>query len=140
MRGTTPSTPSTRSPLWKTSGRFLNSLTTHCNGSITVTSTPRWRQASIRREVEYSVALRDRMAIFIPRAAPFLQPCALRATAPVGFLWVPLAEQVLGGHVDSKVPFDGLAPENHTEEQPRAVGEAEQDLLAQGAEHHLRLD
>ena len=65
MRGTTPSTPVTRSPSWKTSGRFFDTLTTHCNGSSTATSAPRWRQASIRREVEYSVALRDRMAIFI---------------------------------------------------------------------------
>ena len=77
--GTTPSTPGHPFAVVEHLRPLLRHLDARsCSGSSTATSAPRWRQASIRREVEYSVALRDRMAIFIG-VARVSRGCHLRS-------------------------------------------------------------
>src|ERR1700681_2325275 len=145
MRGTTPLRPVTRSLGWNTSGRFFDSLTTHCRGSSTRTSAPLCWQASTRRRVEYNVALRDRMAIFIrgltlPFRLSRRLPAAAGRPSPRGWPPVPASQAVFARDVDAEVPLQSLAPEDHAKEHAGAVGQSEEDTLAHRPEHHLGFD
>src|ERR1700753_4040716 len=53
---------------------------------------------------------------------------------------MPGAQQVFAGWIDVEVALQGFAPEDHAEEHVRAVGEGDEDPLAQRTEDHVGFD